>query len=41
MAVRIEKIICTVLHEAHKQQVEETMDALSEGPKRFYRNYLY
>jgi hypothetical protein len=25
MVVRIEKILYTVLHEAHKQQVEETM----------------
>ena len=33
MWVRMEKILCTVLHEAHNQQVEETMDALSEGPK--------
>jgi hypothetical protein len=32
MAVRIEKILCTVLHEAHGQQVEETIDTLSEGP---------
>jgi hypothetical protein len=40
MAVRIEKIICTVLHEAHKQQVEETMNVLSEEPEGFYRSYL-
>jgi hypothetical protein len=32
MAVRIEKILCTVLHEAHETQVEETMQTLSEGP---------
>jgi hypothetical protein len=37
MAVRIEKIVVTVLHEAHRRQVEETMEALSEGPERFYR----
>ena len=40
MATRIEKILCTVLHEAYKQQIEETMDTLSEGPKGFYRSYL-
>ena len=37
MWVRMEKIIATVLDEAHKQQIEETMDALEEGPERFYR----
>ena len=31
MAVRIEKILCTVLDEAHERQVEETMETLSEG----------
>ena len=36
MAVRIEKIICTVLHEAHKRQVEEAMETLSEGPEGLY-----
>lgn len=36
MTVRIEKIICTVLQEAHRQQVEATMETLSEGPGRFY-----
>ena len=40
MAVRIEKILCTVLHEAH-QQVEETMNILSEGPEGFYKNIWY
>ncbi len=25
MAVRIEKILCTVLHEAHERQLEEAM----------------
>jgi hypothetical protein len=40
MAVRIEKIIATVLHEAHERQVEETMYTLSsEGPERFYRSH--
>ena len=32
--------LCTVLHEAHKQQVEETMDTLAEGPERFYKGCL-
>jgi hypothetical protein len=36
MAVRIEKIVCTVLHEAHERQVEETMATLSERPDGFY-----
>ncbi len=38
MAVRIEKILCTVLHEAHDQQVEEVMETLSEGPEDFYES---
>jgi hypothetical protein len=36
MAVRIEKILCTVLHETHKRHVEETMETLSERRERFY-----
>ena len=36
MAVRIEKIVVTVLDEAHERQTEEVMDMLSEGPERFY-----
>ncbi|MDP9438920.1 MAG: hypothetical protein M3P49_09265 [Actinomycetota bacterium] len=36
MWVRMEKIIVTVLHEAHERQVEEATDALAEGPERFY-----
>jgi hypothetical protein len=40
MAVRIEKIIATVLHEAHERQTEEIMDTLSEGPEGFYKSYL-
>jgi hypothetical protein len=32
MAVRIEKVIATVLDEAHKRQVEEVMGTLQEGP---------
>ena len=40
MAVRIEKILCTVLDEAHKLQVEEAAETLSEGPESFYRSHL-
>ncbi len=37
LAVRIEKILCTVIHKAHKlYQVEETMQTLYEGPEGFY-----
>ena len=36
MAVRIEKNLCTVLHETHKRQVEETMETLSERTEGFY-----
>ena len=39
-AVRIEKILCTVLHEAHERQVEEAMNALAEGPEGFHKGYL-
>lgn len=31
MAVRIEKVIATVLDEAHERQVEEVMDTFQEG----------
>jgi hypothetical protein len=37
MVVRIEKVIATVLDEAHQRQVEETMNILSKGPEEFYR----
>lgn len=40
MAVRIEKILCIVLEEAHKLQVKETTDTLSEGPEGFYKSPL-
>jgi hypothetical protein len=33
MVVRIEKLLCTVLHETHERLVEGTMVALSEGPE--------
>jgi hypothetical protein len=36
MAVRIEKLIATVLHEARRRRVEEIMETLSEGPEGFY-----
>ena len=38
MVVRIEKILCTVLHEAHRRQVEKTMETLEEGPEGFYES---
>lgn len=37
MAVRIERILVRVLHEAHARQVDETMEVLSEGPKGLYK----
>ena len=40
MTVRIEKIICTVLHEAHRRQVEETMETLAGGPEGCYDSRL-
>lgn len=36
----MEKILAVVLHEAYGRQVEETMDALSEGPESFYGKVL-
>ena len=36
MAVSIEKILCTVLHEAHQRQVEETTNTLLEESEGFY-----
>lgn len=41
MSVRIEKIIATVLDEAHKRQVEEVMDTLQEGPEGLYKRPPY
>ena len=38
--VRIEKILCNVLDEAHKRQVEEITETLSEGPEGFYKSHL-
>ena len=40
MAVRIEKIIVTVLHEAHGRQVEETTETLGEAPEGFCKSPL-
>jgi hypothetical protein len=40
MWVRMDKIMCTVLREAHERQIEETMDALADGQERFYETYL-
>ena len=40
MACRIEKILCAVLDEAHKKQIEEAMETLAEGPESFYKGYL-
>ncbi len=40
MWVRMEKIVATVLHEAHQRQVEEAMDALAEGPEGLYNRPL-
>ncbi len=34
--MRIEKILCTVLHEAHQRQMEGTMNTLAEGPEGYY-----
>ena len=39
MAVRIEKILCTVLSGALKRQVEEIMETLLRGAEGFYRSY--
>ena len=38
MALRIEKILCTVLHETHRRQIEETMKTLEKGPEGFYKS---
>ncbi len=40
MWVRMEKIIATVLREAHERQVGEATDALEEGPEGFYTSGL-
>lgn len=40
MWVRMNQILCAVLRETHERQVEETMDALEDGPGRIYRCHL-
>ncbi len=40
MWVRMARIMCAVLREAHERQIEETIDALSDGPEGLYRSYL-
>ena len=40
MWVRMDKIMCAVLREAHEQQLEETMDVLEVEPEGQYRSYL-
>jgi hypothetical protein len=40
IALRIKKIIATVLHEAHERQTEEVVDTLSERPEGFYGSHL-
>ncbi len=41
MAVRIEKIVATEIHEAHKRQIEGVMDTLEEGPEGLYKRPPY
>lgn len=41
MAVRIKKVIATVLDEAHRWQVELVMDVLSEGPEGLHKCHRY
>ncbi len=38
MWVRMEKIVATVLHEAHERQVGGATDVLEEGPEGFHRS---
>jgi len=40
MWVGMDEILCAVLREARERQLEEKMDALGDGPERFYRSYL-
>ncbi len=40
MWVRMKEIVATVLREAHRLQVEESLDTLSEGPESFYKGGL-
>jgi hypothetical protein len=38
--VRMDRIMGAVLRDAHEPQVEEKMDALEDGPGRFYESHL-
>jgi hypothetical protein len=40
MWVRMDRIMCAVVREAHERQVEETTDAPEGGTGRFYESYL-
>jgi len=40
VAVRIQKILCAILHEAHKQQVEEAMEFPRKGWRGSIDEYL-
>ena len=40
MWVGMDEILCAVLREAHERRVEETTDALGDGPERVYGSYL-
>jgi hypothetical protein len=35
--VRIGKVLCAVLYEAHGRQVEEVMETLGVGPEGLYK----
>ncbi len=37
MRVRMKKIVAAVLDQAHRQQIEKTMDALEEGLESLYK----
>jgi hypothetical protein len=41
LTVRMEKILCMVLHEAHMQQVEETMDTLILRGRRGFTEAIW
>lgn len=40
MVVRIEKILSTLQHEAHRRQIEETMDTPAEESGGVHGSYL-
>jgi hypothetical protein len=41
LTVRMEKILCMVLHEAHMQRVEETMDTLFLRGRRGFTEAIW